>query len=749
MPTTRQKSLLELSLQSLAGNTNDQVKEALEINEMTGQVNVDVVNTGDGIVITNSTSGSAGGLYIVDDVPVEQFAIEYLPNNDEINIRTNSNENSTIVSADVHLQGSGNTHVLKVTQGSDEYYRADAVNGKNEFKMPVSIYSPDTQALSITGGLSGIPAVSIRVDESSAEGLHIINSLGNKVYELNTAGDQSPRFLINDHTGANKINLGSTLASFGVPINTIYDIDIDTGNPSDLDALHLTSTAGGEMGIKFSDDVDGDTQGIKKATNGDLVFTDYRSPSLDYLRVSTAAVNFERPVAINFNASDLDTSTASFQVNADGPCVMRLNNVTPNNSPTNWYSSFAFANAGVDKYLLTVFDIAGSSFFTISDAGGYERISVNPASTALLDTDGDGIIEGTTSYTIINSANEVKSTTIKTVYQNAFVVTASNTAADEKITMNVPLTIDYDSPSISGASLQVNADGNARIRLNNILPDDTNDNIISGFAFANNNNDMFEIYVGNISGDNYFGVYSYTNDRDAFTIDEVNETITVEETKIDIKASDVTIIGETNNLVSILDGNNLMFKFSDGITGDLAATNPEECVWGIDVFTKNTSGNTQNQFRIFDNYVTQCYFSVRKGGHVIVGEIADQIIDSGDALQVTGTAKVQSNLTVGDGSGSGVGGITINRDASPYIQWKEAGVTKSFTTCISGETQILNASASGFANLRAEDIRGARITTNASDYWTLGGYATSSGTQTGEVYISIGGVVFAIPARIV
>lgn len=74
-----------------------------------------------------------------------------------------------------------------------------------------------------------------------------------------------------------------------------------------------------------------------------------------------------------------------------------------------------------------------------------------------------------------------------------------------------------------------------------------------------------------------------------------------------------------------------------------------------------------------------------------------------------GSVRLTANLTVGDGLSAGVGGIILNRDALPYIEFKDSGFTYAYLASDVFDTiEVLRSDAQGLGNFKAWDISAYR-----------------------------------------
>jgi hypothetical protein len=91
-------------------------------------------------------------------------------------------------------------------------------------------------------------------------------------------------------------------------------------------------------------------------------------------------------------------------------------------------------------------------------------------------------------------------------------------------------------------------------------------------------------------------------------------------------------------------------------------------------------------------------------------------------------------ISVGDGSGAGVGGVIINRDSLPYVQFQAGGTTLCFLVSSAADTiKVLTSTAAATGNLQIAKI-------NAEDDVSLTGgkyfYLRGSSGVDGSVRLS-------------
>lgn len=186
---------------------------------------------------------------------------------------------------------------------------------------------------------------------------------------------------------------------------------------------------------------------------------------------------------------------------------------------------------------------------------------------------GESLLTNTTSisgslsnYTLLSTTASISgglNTRVSTLETNTTNITGGLTQLDARYvnvdgdTMTGPLIINYDSPSVSGASLQINADGNARIRLNNPSGGDA----WTEYSFAENGNDRWAIYSENAIIPK-FAVFDYSANVDRMVF--------------------------TDTYTSIKDQYGFNILYSEGDTGD-TYINPDHADSDLIVSTKNAT----------------------------------------------------------------------------------------------------------------------------------------------------------------
>ena len=152
----------------------------------------------------------------------------------------------------------------------------------------------------------------------------------------------------------------------------------------------------------------------------------------------------------------------------------------------------------------------------------------------------------------------------------------------------------------------------------------------------------------NLSRNYEFLVYDdlYVNDTATISGDtEVGGTLYVEEqTTI---SDSLRLFGAESVTTSAADGHNIQFSFgldtADAISNGFA--NAAEADWQMDVYSNSTA---ENQLRITDNFTDTTFFTLRKGGTVIIGDDAEEITDDGRRFQLYGDSSFNGEMYMVD-----------------------------------------------------------------------------------------------------
>jgi hypothetical protein len=187
----------------------------------------------------------------------------------------------------------------------------DTMTGTLEF------LTPGVQAISISGGGNGVPAVRILATENSGEIFEGVNQNGDIIFQFNTVSGGDPRFYFFDGAGSGGSNRVLEINPNQIVIQqatliTSEDIQINAGISSDADALRMNSEAVGLMGISWYEN-----NVIRhysyKDTNNDMVFEDMRGALIaapgngtEKIRITSSSVNIHDLTVLDLSGSSGD-----------------------------------------------------------------------------------------------------------------------------------------------------------------------------------------------------------------------------------------------------------------------------------------------------------------------------------------------------------------------------------------------------------------------------------------------------------